>query len=382
MIRYRGLTWDHPRGFNALAAAARRLEEQGSGIAIDWDRQPLEGFESHPLQDLCARYDLVVLDHPHVGEAVAAGCLVPLEEMFGAGQLAAWERDTIGPCFTSYRYAGRRWALPLDAATQVMVLRPDLEEGPPATWDDVVALSARVPVALSLAGPHAFLTFLSLAVAFGEPPAEAEAETLVSAGTGMRVLEVMATLYARMPPQARTLNPIGLLEAMAAGDDVRLCPLVYGYVTYATPSGGRRLALRFLDAPTAAAGGRPGSTLGGTGIGVSRACRVTPELTSHLAWLLSSQAQVTFIPAHEGQPSRREAWYDAALNDRCGRFFERTASTVERAYVRPRHDGYIGFQAEASGFLRDALDARAPHRRVLDRLQAGYAASRRPGAER
>ncbi|MGV9900420.1 hypothetical protein ACWDVV_41605, partial [Streptomyces tendae] len=50
---YRGLTWDHPRGHDALAASAGRL--------VHWDVQPLEGFESHPIDALCARYDLVAV---------------------------------------------------------------------------------------------------------------------------------------------------------------------------------------------------------------------------------------------------------------------------------------------------------------------------------
>src|SRR3546814_15973390 len=74
-MRTRGLTWDHPRGYNALAAAAATSAD----CELDWDKQPLEGFEAHPIADLCARYDLVVLDHPQVGEAVAAGCLQPVE---------------------------------------------------------------------------------------------------------------------------------------------------------------------------------------------------------------------------------------------------------------------------------------------------------------
>ena len=83
--QYRGLTWDHPRGYNALAAAA-----QAEGLPLVWDKHSLEAFESHPIGDLCARYDLVVLDHPHVGEAVATDCLVPLEDLFGADEIATW----------------------------------------------------------------------------------------------------------------------------------------------------------------------------------------------------------------------------------------------------------------------------------------------------
>ena len=104
MIRYRGLTWDHPRGVNALRAAARELERSRSGITIEWETQPLEGFESRRLQDLCDQYDLVVLDHPHVGEVASKACLVPLEDLFAADQLASWSRETVGSCMASYRY--------------------------------------------------------------------------------------------------------------------------------------------------------------------------------------------------------------------------------------------------------------------------------------
>ena len=142
MQRLKGLTWDHPRGYNALAAAARRAELAESGLAIAWEKQPLEGFESHPIADLCARYDLVVLDHPHVGEAVAGDCLQPLEAVFDAATVAALEADSIGPSLRSYRFAGSHWALPLDAATQVLAARQELLPGPvPVLWEDVVSLS-------------------------------------------------------------------------------------------------------------------------------------------------------------------------------------------------------------------------------------------------
>ena len=63
-MTFRGLTWDHPRGYDALAEAARRVNAGRSAPLITWDRQPLEGFESAPITDLTARYDLVVLDTP------------------------------------------------------------------------------------------------------------------------------------------------------------------------------------------------------------------------------------------------------------------------------------------------------------------------------
>lgn len=377
----KALTWDHPRGFNALAAAAKRPEMAREGLLISWEKQPLEGFESHPIADLCARFDLVVLDHPHVGEAVDGNCLLSLEEVFGQETLAALADASIGPSLTSYRFGGKHWALPLDAATQVMALRPDLLDEVPVTWDEVANLSRESgKVALSLAGPHACLSFLSIAAAFGEPPAEKDPELLVSDEIGRQVYDLMAELAARSPASVRQKNPIGILGHMAENDDVVLCPLIYGYVNYAAPQSGHPLA--FHNAPRLAANGRPGSTLGGTGIGISRRAHVTPELKDHLLWLMSREAQSGFIPDHDGQPSRRDAWHDERVNARWGDFYRNTADTLEQAYVRPRHDGYIAFQGKASALLGAAFDERRPAAAVLGELQSLYTASRVHGGER
>lgn len=373
MQRLKALTWDHPRGYNALAAAAKRPEFAENDLAIDWERQPLEGFESHPIADLCARYDLVVLDHPHIGEAVDGDCLRPLEDVFDEATINRLQSESIGPSLKSYRFAGRHWALPLDAATQVMALRSDLLEGTiPFLWEEIQALSQETgKVALSLAGPHAVLSFLSIAAAFGEAPAERDPDLLVSRKIGAEVYELMAELARRSPQTVRDMNPIGILGHMASHDDVVLCPLVYGYVNYAAPKGGQPVA--FHNAPRLRPGGRPGSTLGGTGIGISRRCEVTPALKRHLLWLMDAYAQIGFIPHHDGQPSRREAWHDAEVNARCGGFYQNTADTLEQAYVRPRHNGYIAFQGAASAMLREAFIEKAPAAGVLDKLQALYA---------
>lgn len=385
-MRYVGLTWDHPRGRGALVAAGRHAESLG--IEIAWSAQPLDGFESHPIEDLASRYDLVVIDHPHVGAGAGKGVLRPLDDLFPADVLAEIEAATIGPCFDSYRYAGHVWALPLDAASQVMVFRPDLLNGPaPRTWQDVVTYSLRRGrVALSTAGPHALLTLFSIVAALGGDVAEGRegrTEALVGEDEGVEALELMGRLFARGPRRAHGLNPIGLHEAMAATDEIALCPLVYGYVNYAVPGPGRR-PLRFVDAPRRCANGRPGSTLGGTGIAVSARCSVSQPLLEHLRWLMSASTQVEFIPEHDGQPSCRSAWLDAALNARWGGFYLNCAETLERAFVRPRHPGYVAFQGAGSVLLREALLSGSSPRqavRKLNRLYRGrFAHQRKEGA--
>ncbi len=364
-----------------MAAASKLPDVIDAGLDIHWDKQSLEGFESHPIADLCARYDLVVLDHPHVGEAMSGDCLLSLEDVFGAETVAELAKASIGPSLTSYRFAGKHWALPLDAATQVMALRLDLSDGVPVTWDEVLRLSQQSgKVALSLAGPHACLSFLSIAAAFGEPPAEKDPDILVSENVGQQVYDLMAELAAHSPASVRQKNPIGILGHMVEHDDVALCPLVYGYVNYSVPQSGKPVA--FHNAPRAATGGRPGSTLGGTGIGVSRSAQITSALKAHLLWLMSREAQSGFIPDHDGQPSRRDARQDERVNRQWGDFYRNTADTLEQAYVRPRHDGYVAFQGKASALLKAAFDEHRPASAVLNELQSLYAVSRVHGGER
>ncbi|OCJ14429.1 hypothetical protein A6U87_26095 [Rhizobium sp. AC44/96] len=381
MQTIKALTWDHPRGYNALAAASQSLELSGSGLEITWDKQPLEGFESHPITELCAQYDLVVMDHPHVGEAVRAGCLQSLEEVFGTDYVAQLGRNSIGPSLASYRFSNRHWALPLDAATQVMARRADIVATEPVTWDDVRRLSAKTgKVALSLAGPHAILNFLSVCVSLGEPPALGDPEQLVSVEIGVEAFDLLKELASRSPLSVRAKNPIGILEHMATHEDVVLCPLIYGYVTYAAPTNGKPLA--FTDAPRLGIGGRPGSVLGGTGIGITSRCQVSGPLKSHLKWLMSEETQARFIPAHDGQPSSRAAWHDAAVNSRWGNFYAGTFDTLENAYVRPRHNGYIAFQEAATIALRESFENGDAPSKAVAKLQALYSANRVPGEER
>jgi len=379
MPAWRGLTWDHPRGYRALDAAAARARSQG--LDLCWERQPLEGFESAPIEGLAAHYDLVVIDHPHLGEAVSAGCLRPLDTVFPAAFLDGLAQDAIGPAFSSYVYDGRAWALPLDAASQVTAFRADLLDAPPPeTWAEVETMARHAPMALSLAGPHAILTLFSIAVACGEPPTSRDPDVLLSPEGGWTALSILRALYALRTPAADALNPIGVLEAMARGDDVAFCPLIYGYVTYAQPDVGRR-ALGFADAPADTAGGRPGSTLGGTGIAVSTRRAPSPELAAHLAWLMDPATQAGFIPAEAGQPGLRDAWTDPAMNAAWSGFYRATARTLEAAWVRPRHRGYIAFQTEASAILRAGLADGAAETALMGRLQDRYAASRAGAGE-
>lgn len=346
MASYAGLTWDHPRGRDPLVAAAGH-----SGIDLTWDVQPLSGFESTPIEQLAEKYDLIVLDHPHLGDALPH--LQPVDELLSG--------DFVGPSVASYRMNGRLWALPLDAATQVAATRVDLAGEVPQLWSEVIALSHLAPVTLSLSGPHALLTYLSICVALGEEP-----DSFTPSATGRRALEVMTDLTARAPRQTLALDPIGLLDAMVSDDTVAHCPLVYGYVNYAAAELERRVT--FTDAPSEWLGSRPGSTIGGTGLAITQRCASSPELLDHLQWLLSATAQESFIPAHSGQPARLSAWTSDEVNQPVADFYRRTLPTITSAWVRPRRPGYIGFQTAASEVVREVVDGAVSTGVGLDRI--------------
>ena len=369
---FSGLTWDHPRGYDALAAAAMRVNAGRQTPLIHWAKQPLEGFESAPVGELAASYDLLVLDHPHIGEAVALDCLVPLEALYGPEQIAAWDRDTIGSALRSYVWQGRTYALPLDVAMQVMARRPDRIGRAPDTWEEVLALAGEQPVGLSIAGPHALLTLFSVAASLGASPG---GNDFLETSPAIEALGMLHRLYRLAPVAGHRLNPIGLLDAMAKGEDIALVPLIFGYVTYAAP-GYKPQPLAFSEAPRRVGGGWRGAVLGGTGIGFTKRAKPSPELLEHIAWLLETRMQTEFIPKHGGQPSARAAWSDSAVNAAWGDFYRNTIASAEQALVRPRFDGYIAFQTQAAVIIRAALAQGQPAAETLATLREIWRRSR------
>lgn len=363
-MTWQGLTWDHPRGYDALAEAARRVNADRAAPLIHWDKQPLEGFESAPITDLTARYDLVVLDHPHIGEAVAEKCLIPLEELFSADQIAAWATDCVGPSFRSYLWDGRHWALPLDVATQVTARRADRIAAAPESWDEIEDISKSLPLALSLGGPHGFLNLISMAASDG---AIISGDSMLPDDIAVPVLARLQRLARRTPSGTATLNPIALLETMGRSEEIALVPLIFGYVTYARAGHAPR-PVAFSNTPRAPVG--RGGVLGGTGIAFSNRARPDVALLDHVADLMSVKTQRDLFPAFGGQPSARAAWQSDKVNADWGNFYRDTQATAEHALLRPRFDGFPSFTNAASARLRLAFETSEDEARTLSDIRA------------
>jgi multiple sugar transport system substrate-binding protein len=365
-ITLRGMTWSHPRGYEPMVATADAWFER-TGVRIEWDKRSLQDFESFPVEELARRYDLIVIDHPHVGQVTAEGSLAPLDDPAQAAELAALAAGSIGESFPSYTFAGHQWALPIDAAAQVQVFRADLVE-PAGSWDDVLRLARAGRVVLPMLAPHSLMCFFTLAASQGTP-CNTGAGDLIDADAGEAVVARLAAITPLIERSNFAMDPIAASEAMASHDAlVSLMPLGYGYVSYAR-EGFRDHPLAFADIPLP---GHRGSALGGTGIAVSAFSANRDAATAYAFWVASGDVQRGLYAMSGGQPGHAAAWEDAAVNADTGSFYAATRKTLEASYVRPRHNGYMAFQDAAAKRLNAGLLSDEPPAAIVAAINQLY----------
>ena len=70
--------------------------------------------------------------------------------------------------------------------------------------------------------------------------------------------------------------------------------------------------------------------------------------------------------------SHAAAWEDAAVNAATHDFYQATRRTLEGAWLRPRHDGYMGFQQLASARINEGLLGGHDPSSVVDDLNRLY----------
>nr|WP_246248853.1 extracellular solute-binding protein [Chelativorans alearense] len=353
-VKLKGMTWSHPRGYDPMAACSRLWREK-TGMEIAWDKRSLQDFESYPVEELARRYDLIVIDHPHVGQITAEGCLAPLDVPGREAERAALAKGSVGLSYPSYEWQDRQWAFPIDAAAQVQAFRPDLLDRPPTAWTEVLELAREGRVLLPLRPPHSLMCFFTLAANLGTPCASDRAEALIPPEAGETVFDVLREIADAAGRPAFDMDPIAVFEAMAAeGSKIACAPLIYGYVNYAV-AGFRPHRLAFADIPALGADGPVGSALGGTGIAVSAFSSAREAATDFAYWIAGGKTQRGPYAAAGGQPGHAAAWEDDTVNAAAGNFYRATRRTLEAAWLRPRHDGYMDFQEKASERLNAGL---------------------------
>ncbi len=350
-IKLKGMTWSHPRGYDPMVAGAEQWLAD-KGVEIEWEKRSLQDFETFPVEELARNFDMIVIDHPHVGQITKEGCLLPLDVPGRETELKELADGSVGQSFPSYNWQGRQWAFPLDAATQVQAWRPDLMDKPATSWGEVLRLARAGKVLLPLRSPHSLMCFYTLVANAGTPCA-VEGE-LISVEDGVKAFEQLREIASLVKPKCFGMDPIAVFEEMAKPDsDIACSPLIYGYVNYAMP-GFRDRLIRFADIPAGAAG-VAGSALGGTGIAVSAFSKHPEAAIDFAYWIASGDVQKGLYAASNGQPGHADAWEDDTVNNATSGFYRDTRATLEGAWVRPRHDGYMPFQEAASERINKGL---------------------------
>lgn len=373
MITLTGIGWDHERAMGPLLATAP-IYEREFGVRVEWAARSLKDFGDAPIKDLARRYDLIILDHPHIGIAQTAdNPLLPIDAHLDEHTLAVLARESVGPSHASYTLAQNQWALAIDGAMQAGVCRPDLFTGDmPRTWDDAMTLARDLAkrdakLAIPLAACDAVCSFISIAAGLGGM--NAPSERLVTREVGLRALDTLHRLAAAAHPRSFDWNPIQMLDHMSTHDDVALCPLTFCYTNYSR-AGFREHRLAFGTIPQAR-----GSILGGAGFAVSARCAHPREAAEYGAWLCSGEIQRTAYTEHGGQPGNRAAWTDPRADEMVGGFFSATLDVIEHAFIRPRHHGWPAFQEWAGNEIRRTLIEGADPGACLEALESRYAQS-------
>ncbi|RVJ32448.1 extracellular solute-binding protein [Sinorhizobium medicae] len=350
----KGMTWNHPRGYDPMVACSRAWQEK-SGVEIQWEKRSLQDFETFPVEVLARDYDLIIIDHPHVGQITSENCLLPLDVPGREADRQALSAASVGPSYRSYEWNARQWAFPIDAATQVQAWRPDRTERL-RTWREVLDLARSGGVVLPLRPPHSLMSFFTLCGNLGRPCRSNGQGDLVDAETGATAIELLKEIAALVDPVCFDIDPIAAFEVMAEEGAAFACaPLIYGYVSYSM-AGFRPALIRFGDIPEiGGAAGPVGSALGGTGIAVSAFSKAPEQAIDFAYWVASGDVQRGIYAACGGQPGHGAAWQDETVNAATHDFYRATRATLEAAWLRPRHDGYMAFQQAGSDRLNEGL---------------------------
>ncbi len=375
IVKLRGITWDHSRGVDPMLATSARFGETHPDVEITWEKRSLQAFADRPIGEMAAEYDLMVIDHPHVGEVAGSGQLVAFDTLGRDAELAVLASQSVGASHPSYNFDGHQWGLAIDAATPVASFRGDLIEAAPARWDEVVELAGQGQVALALIPINTLMTFLGLAKN-QEFAIASDPERLMARDQAVQVLALVCELAAKVDPKCFALDPIGVLEWMGrTASAPAYCPFGYGYTNYSR-DGYCRFPITFADAPGIGQNGPRGTVLGGTGIAISSQSTHIDVAADYAFWIAGAECQTGLFFESGGQPGNAVAWEAQATNAACRDFFRNTRETLQTAWLRPRYDGYMDFQEQGGDILHACIRGDVGQVETLELLDVAYRESR------
>jgi len=368
-----GITWGHSRGITPLLAASQRYNELHPEIEIKWRKRTLQEFADFPIEKLTEEYDLLIIDHPWVGCAAATQCVLPLNEFLSKEYLDDQFINSVGYSHLSYYYKNSQWALAIDAATPAASYRKDLLEknkvGLPQTWEEVIALAKTGKVIVPAIPIDLLMNFYTFCITCGAEPFQNRDE-VVDKETGVQAISTMKELYSLVDKRMFTCNPIAVAELMSATDEYWYCPFAYCYSNYSRRGYAKHL-LHYTDV-VSYEGNKLRTTIGGTGLAVSKFSKHKKVALDFTQWIVSPELQRTLYVENGGQPGHRSAWVDDEANRLTHDFFKNILPIMDNGYVRPRYNGYLHFQDHAGTPLQKCLLEDGDLAKALNEMNAIY----------
>lgn len=379
-IKLKGLTWNHTRGLAPMQVTSKAFNDRYPEVEITWEARSLWSFGEEPIENVISQYDFIMIDHPFSGAASALGILTPLEEWSEKETMRDLERQSVGRSFESYHYNGHQWALPVDAAAQVVASRDDIldREGIelPKSWEEVIKLASQTKkVAMPMGAMGLWGVFCGLCANQGEAPFSEFDNKVVSNDMGTHVLEQLRRFYAVVDPDCLKRYPPSLLRRMSETEEVWYMPFTYGYLNYCM-EGFVETPLTFHDIFPNRDSGSSGATLGGVGVSITSHCQHKQVAAEYATWIAGASCQKTLYSWSGGQAGNVEAWKDPMLNKMTNNFYENTLESLEKAFVRPRYNGFHHFQTKAGKLLQSFLIEKIPEAEIIKEFNRSYCESR------
>ena len=367
MIELKGMTWDHSRGYDPMIATSEEFKKKNdNNIKIHWDKRPLQAFADRPIEEMTDNYDLIVIDYPHVGEIAAKELLENFDKPAHTDKLSVLAKESVGKSHQSYFINNHQWALAIDAASQVSAYRNDLIDNLPLTWSDLIELAKKNQVLWPLKPVHAISSFYSICNNI-DKPFNSDSKNFVNKKTAVKTLQMMKAVNQYLTEECLQMDPIQVSEYMVENEDIVYCPYIYGFSNYSR-SGFRKTILTFSNVMDLEGNGPVGTHLGGTGIAVSKKSSYKKEAFEYAFWVASSNCQKGIFYENGGQPGNAVAWENRKINEETNNFFKNTRDTLEGAWVRPRHNGYMKFQDISGDIINDFLKNNLKEQDIYDKL--------------
>ena len=374
MITLKGMTWDHSRGLDPMIATSKNFQEiHNNKVRIEWDKRPLQAFADRPIEEMTDEYDMIVIDYPQVGEVASKGLLQNLDLPQYTSQIEKLKKQSVGKSHQSYFIDNKQWALAIDAASQTACYRDDLIGSYPLNWNALISLAKNNRVLWPLKPVHAISSFYSI---YNNLTVELDPiqKDFIDKNYGVKALTMMKAVSNELIKDCLKMDPIQTAELMTETNDFYYCPYIYGFSNYSRKNY-RKNILKYIDVMNLSGKGPAGTHLGGTGIAISNVSKNKDLALEYAFWIASAECQKSLFYESGGQPGNSIAWEDEKINLETNDFFRATRKTLDLAWVRPRHNGYMDFQDKSGDLINEYLQSEMTAESVCEKLCDMYSVS-------